>query len=62
MNRRKLLKSAAGAGLFALVTPREERAQQAVEKAVRGLPAPKIKDVQVIECAPAGVRSPSLKS
>ena len=56
MNRRKLLKSAAGAGLFALVTPREERAQQAVEKAVRGLPAPKIKDIQVIECAPAGVR------
>src|SRR5579884_1506608 len=56
MNRRKLLKSAAGTGLFALVTPREERAQQAVEKAVRGLPAPKIRDIQVIECAPAGVR------
>jgi mannonate dehydratase len=56
MNRRKLLKSAAGAGLFALLTPREERAQQAVEKATRGLPAPKIKDVQVIECAPGGVR------
>src|ERR1700761_1800984 len=56
MNRRKLLQSAAGAGLFALVTPREERAQQTVEKAVRGLPAPKIKDIQVIECAPGGVR------
>jgi mannonate dehydratase len=56
MNRRSLLKSAAGAGLFALTTPREERAQENVQKAIRGLPAPKIKDIQVIECAPGGVR------
>ncbi len=56
MKRRNVLKSIAAAGLAGLVTPREQRAQQAVEKAVRGLPAPKIKDIQVIETAPAGVR------
>jgi mannonate dehydratase len=56
MNRRNLFKSIAAAGLAGLVTPREQKAQQAVEKAVRGLPAPKIKDIQVIETAPAGVR------
>jgi mannonate dehydratase len=56
MNRRNVLKSIAAAGMAGLVTPREQKAQQAVEKAVRGLPAPKIKDIQVIETAPAGVR------
>jgi mannonate dehydratase len=56
MNRRNILKSIAGAGLATLLTPREEKAQQAVEKAVRGLSRPKIKDITVIETAPAGVR------
>ena len=36
MNRRNVLKSVAAAGLAGLVTPREQKAQQAVEKAVRG--------------------------
>src|ERR1700710_1447095 len=56
MKRRNVLKSIAAAGFAGLVTPREQKAQQAVEKAVRGLPAPKIKDIQVIETAPAGSR------
>ena len=56
MQRRNLLKSIAAAGIGGLITPREQKAQTAVEKAIRGLPAPKIKDVQVIETAPAGVR------
>ncbi|MCU1328429.1 MAG: Mandelate racemase/muconate lactonizing enzyme C-terminal domain protein [Bryobacterales bacterium] len=56
MQRRNLLKTFAAAGLGGLITPREQKAQTAVEKAVRGLPSPKIKDVQVIETAPAGVR------
>src|SRR5437016_8657625 len=56
MNRRNVLKSIAAAGLAGVVTPREQKAQQAVEKAVRGMPAPKINDIQVIETAPAGVR------
>ena len=37
MKRRNILKSIATAGLAGLITPREEKAQQAVEKAVRGL-------------------------
>ncbi len=56
MNRRNILKSIAGMGLASLLTPREQKAQERVERAVRGLPAPKIKDIQVIETAPAGVR------
>ncbi len=54
MNRRNVLRTIAAAGFAGLVTPREQKAQQLVEKAVRGLPAPKIKDIQVIETAPAG--------
>ncbi len=56
MNRRSLLKSLTAAGLGGILTAREQNAQQIVERAVRGLPAPKIKDIQVIETAPAGVR------
>ena len=56
MQRRNLLKSIAAAGFGGLITPREQQAQTTVQKAVRGLPAPKIKDIQVIETAPAGVR------
>src|SRR5665213_2446004 len=56
MNRRNILKSIASAGLAGLLTPREEKAQEAVEKAVRALPRPKIRDITVIETAPAGSR------
>src|SRR6185503_19463930 len=54
--RRDLLKSAGVAGLLGLTTAREEKAQAQVAQAVRGMPAPKIKDISVIECQPAGVR------
>src|SRR5881227_3633912 len=56
MKRRNVLKSIAAAGFAGLITPREQQAQPLVEKAIRGLPAPKITDIQVIETAPAGVR------
>src|ERR1700737_786180 len=55
MNRRNLLKCA-GLSLAGLMTKREVSAQSKIEKAVRGLPAPKIKDVSVIATAPAGLR------
>jgi mannonate dehydratase len=38
------------------VSRREAQAQQAVARAARGMPSPKIKDVQVIATAPAGLR------
>ncbi len=55
MNRRDVLKSA-GVALTGLVTGRELTAQATIEKATRGLPAPKIKDIRVIATAPAGLR------
>src|ERR1043165_1638718 len=56
IDRRDLLKGAGVAGLLALSTPREEKAQAQVARATRGMPAPKIKDVSVIATAPAGLR------
>jgi mannonate dehydratase len=56
IDRRDLLKTAGVAGLLGLITPREQKAQQQTAQAVRGMPAPKIKDISVIECQPAGVR------
>ncbi len=55
MRRRDLLKSIGSAGLLGLATP-VIRAQEQVAKATRGMSVPKIKDVSVIECAPAGSR------
>ena len=55
MKRRDLL-TAAGAGLTALMQPRHLAAQEKADRATRGMAAPKIKDVQVITCQPAGVR------
>ena len=55
MNRRNLLKLA-GVPFAALMTKREAAAQEKVAKALRGMPAPKIKDVSVIATAPAGSR------
>ena len=52
--RRNILKSIAAAGFAGLMMPREEKAQQVVEKAVRGLPAPKIKDIQVVRTVVGG--------
>src|SRR5215471_12518283 len=48
-----------GAGLMGLVTPltaRQAAANQAVAQATRAMPSPVIKDISVIETAPAGVR------
>ncbi len=56
MLRRNLMQMAMGGGLASLVTPREAAAQTTVARAVRGLPSPKIKDIQVIATAPGGVR------
>jgi mannonate dehydratase len=55
MNRRDLLKSIGGAGLLSLAAPALAVTEQA-QRATRGTPAPRIKDISVIECAPAGSR------
>src|ERR1035437_8413986 len=36
--------------------PREQKAQEQAARATRCMPIPKIKDIGVIECQPAGVR------
>jgi mannonate dehydratase len=54
--RRHLLKSMAAASGALAVTPRFAAAQEQVARATRGLPAPRIKDIRVIECEPQGVR------
>src|SRR5688572_5714857 len=56
MNRRNFLKLAPAAPLAAFMTQRHLDAQQKVERATRSTPSPKIKDVQVIATAPAGLR------
>src|SRR5262245_19553888 len=56
IRRRDLWKTAGVAGLMGLASPREEKAQAQVAKAMTGMPGPKIKDISVIECQPAGVR------
>jgi mannonate dehydratase len=57
MNRRSLLALAAAAPL----TRRAAQAEQQAERAVRGLGSPQIKDLQVIQTAPAGLRLPVVK-
>jgi mannonate dehydratase len=56
MERRGFLKSVAGASLAAALSPRMVKAEEQVAHATRGMPAPKIKDISVIECEPQGVR------
>src|SRR5215813_2774535 len=51
MNRRSFLASATAA-----LSAREIAAQDSVQRATRGMPSPRIKDVQVIATAPAGSR------
>ena len=55
MKRRELLKSIGGAGLLGLASP-FLRAQEQVARATRGMATPRIKDISVIECEPAGAR------
>ncbi len=56
MKRRNLVQMLAGGALAGTVSKRELAAQQAAERATRGMPSPKIKDLQVINCSPQGVR------
>src|SRR6476660_855792 len=56
IERRNFLGSLGVAGLLNLASPREQKAQEAAARATRAMPIPKIKDVSVIECQPAGVR------
>src|ERR1700761_4873977 len=55
MKRRDLLKSMGSAALLALASPLL-RSQEQVAQATRGMAIPKIKDISVIECEPAGTR------
>ena len=56
MKRREILQMAAAGGLGGLLAAREAKTQEKVERATRGMPAPKIKDVSVIATQPGGVR------
>jgi len=56
MNRRRFFNLAAAGTAGGLVTQRETQAQESVARATRGMPSPKIKDLQVIATAPAGLR------
>ncbi len=55
IERRDFLMSAAGAGMAAMA-PRFAAAEAQAMQATRGMPQPRIKDVNVIECQPQGVR------
>ena len=44
------------AAVAALLAAKDASAQQPVERALRGAPTPKIRDIHVIACAPAGPR------
>src|SRR5580692_9218310 len=55
MKRRELLKSIGSASLLGLASPLL-RSEAQGDRATRGTPAPLIKDISVIECAPAGSR------
>jgi mannonate dehydratase len=56
VNRRQLFRMAMGTLPAAVLSPRHAAAQQTAARAVRALPSPKIKDVQVIATAPGGLR------
>src|SRR5215510_13128934 len=56
LSRRNLLRGAGAASLLGLACPREQKAQEQAARNTRGMPSPKIKDISVIECQPAGVR------
>ena len=55
VDRRNFLMTVAGAGALAL-SPRVLKAEEQISRSTRGMPTPRIKDISVIECAPAGVR------
>ena len=55
MNRRTLLKSIGSASVLGVASPLL-RSQEQVARATRGMATPRIKDISVIECEPAGTR------
>ncbi len=55
IQRRQFLKSIGSAGLLSVASP-VVRAQEQVARATRGMATPRIKDISVIECEPAGTR------
>src|SRR5271169_1948433 len=55
VHRRDLLRFIGGAGLLGFAAP-VVRAQERFIQATRGMAPPRIKDISVIECAPAGAR------
>ncbi len=55
IKRRELLKSIGSAGLLGLASPLLQ-SQEQVARATRGTATPRIKDISVIECEPAGTR------
>ncbi len=56
MKRRDFFRAVAGGAVVGALSPRQAAAEDKVARATRGMPAPKIKDLQVITCAPAGTR------
>jgi mannonate dehydratase len=56
MKRRNFLQAIGTGALASLTAARALAAQEQAARAGRGLPIPKIKDIGVIECQPAGVR------
>jgi mannonate dehydratase len=56
MKRRELLAMAAAGGMTGILAAREAAAQEKVDRATRGMPAPTIKDISVIATQPGGVR------
>lgn len=55
MHRRELFKAMASMGIWGIAGPALTSEAQ-VARATRGMPSPKIQDISVIECEPAGVR------
>jgi len=55
LDRRQFLQSAVGVGVLSL-TAQFSFAQDKVARATQAMPSPRIKDISVIECEPAGVR------
>jgi mannonate dehydratase len=55
LHRRNFLKSLGAASALA-ASPRFVAGEEQTARATRGMPAPRIKDISVIECEPAGVR------
>ena len=55
MKRRELLQSLGSVGLLGVASPLL-RSQEQVARATRGMAAPRIKDISVIECEPEGTR------